>query len=358
MVESVKKLVLVSGASGYLAGYVIKDLLESGYRVRGTVRKLADKSKYEHLLSLPGASPETLEFCEAELTTPQGWEEACKGCEFVMHVASPLLLNIPKDYQNELIKPAVEGTKNVLAAALKAGVKKVVVTSSIAAVDPGPKKAVPGEIINESHWADFETANPYEKSKYAAEREVWKFYEEHKDKMEIATVNPGFIIGPVMSKKAAASPTLIIRIMNNNMPGIPKMSFPFVDVRDVARAHILALENPNANGKRHILAAKTLWLLEAAEILKKEFEPQGFTIPTRAIGKCPLQFAGVFDPQVKLIINYIGYSLQVDNTRSTEVLGLKYHEADESLKAMGYALIDIGLVEDKRKKAKRGGCWY
>ena len=350
MVDSSKQLVLVTGATGYLAGFVIKDLLQSGYRVRGTVRKVADKQKYEHLIKLPGASSETLEFVEADLSKHEGWEEACKGCAFVMHVASPVLIDVPKNYMELIVNPAVEGTRNVLNAALKAGVKKVVVTSSLAAIEPGPKKAVPGVILDESYWADYETANPYEKSKYAAEKEAWRIYEENKDKIEVAVINPGFVVGPVMSKNVSASPTMIIRIMNNSMPGIPKLSVPFVDVRDVARAHVLALENPNATGKRFILAAKTIWMLEAAQILAKEFEPQGFKIPTKTLGKCPIYIASLWDPQARLLLNYIGYHIRVNNQRSIDVLGLKYTDVEESLKTMAYALIEVGTVKDKRKK--------
>ena len=352
MVEPSKQLVLVTGATGYLAGYVVKDLLQSGYRVRGTVRKVADKQKYEHLIKLPGASSETLEFVEADLSKHEGWEEACKGCAFVMHVASPVPLEIPKNYMELIVKPAVEGVRNVLTAAIKAGVKKVVMTSSIAAIDPGPKKAVPGVILDERYWADYETANPYEKSKYAAEKEAWKIYEENKDKIELAVINPGFIIGPVMSKNVAASPMMIIRMMNNDLPGIPKMIVPVVDVRDVARAHVLALENPNATGNRFILASKSYWMLEVAQVLEKEFKPQGFKIPTRTIGKCPLHLASLWDRQVRLMMNYIGYEMRVNNQKSIDVLGIKYTDAEESIKAMAYALIEIGTVKDMRKKKK------
>ena len=348
--ESSKSWVLVTGATGYLAGYVIKELLEANYRVRGSVRKLADKQKYAHLFKLPKASPDTLDFVEAELSNTECWEAACKDCLYVIHVAFPLLLKTPKDPVKEIIQPAVQGTINVLNAALKAGVKKVVVTSSSSTVHSGHGDKTNEMIFNETIWSNIEFCTPYEKGKMLAEKEAWKFYEANKDKIEVSVIIPGYIIGPVLSKNVAASPTLVIRILKNEMPGLPVLSFPFVDVRDVAHAHVLAMENPNATGKRFLIANKTLLIEEVAKILKKEFANKGYKIPTRKVGKCPLKFAALFDSEVRLVLDYVGKFYRIDNSKSVEVLGMKYIGIEESLIEMAYSLIEHGIVPKKSPK--------
>ena len=210
--ESLKSnsLVLVTGASGFLAGHVIKVLLEAGYKVRGTVRKVADAKKYEYLRNLPGATPETLQFVEADLTDTKGWDDACTGCTYLMHVASPFPSGAVKNEKLELIKPAVDGTLIVLEAALKAGIKKAIVTSSCAAVSYGhDRERYAGAPFTEKDWSELANIEGYIKSKTLAEQAAWSFHGKHKDKLEIATINPAFIVGPFLSKNAFSSAELI-----------------------------------------------------------------------------------------------------------------------------------------------------
>ena len=344
------RLVLVSGATGYVAGHVIRVLLEANYKVKGTVRKLSDKKKYQHLLNLPGAEG-NLTLVEADLLQPEGWEPACKDCQYVMHVASPFPSKPPKDAQKEVIQPAVNGTVNVLNAALKAGVKKVVVTSSIVAVMTGHQKDE--DPLTEAIWSDPNQGGAYEKSKLLAEKAVWDFYKANQGKIEIAVVNPGLVLGPAMAHSDFTSGEILMKLMRNQVPGIPKLSFSIVDVREVATAHLAALENPKSDGKRHILVAKTLWMEEIAQILQKEFNKQGFNIKCKPIGKCPLKFVSVFDCQVKMLLPMIGVFWRFDNSRSKEDLGIQYTDAEKTIIDMAYTLIDFGIVPDARKTAKK-----
>lgn len=347
-----KGLVLVTGATGYISGHMIRVLLEANYRVRGTVRKVADKSKYEYLLKLPGVSAETLEFVEADLLKPDSWESACVGCDYVMHLASPFVIKAPKN-EDELIKPAVEGTLSVLNAALKAGVKKVVVTSSIAAVATGYGKEADSKTFNESDWSIIANCPAYQKSKTLAEKAVWEFHEQNKSKIQIAVINPGFVVGPSDSVNSFASADLILSIMNNSVPGFPRICMSLVDVRDVAKAHLLALENPNSDGKRYILTGTCLWFQEIIQILKEEFGPLGYKFPTRTIGTWLLTIGSWFDRSLKDLLPIVGIPLKVDNSLSKQELGMQYIDAKQSLIDMGHSLINNGLVKQKQCKPKK-----
>ena len=353
--ESLKSntLVLVTGASGYVAGHAIKVLLEAGYKVRGTVRKVADTKKYDYLRSLPGASPETLQFVEADLTDTKGWDEACTGCTYLMHVASPFPPGSVKNEKLQLIKPAVDGTLIVLEAALRAGIKKAVVTSSVAAIAYGHKRERYAEApLSEKDWSDATKIEGYMKSKTLAEQAVWSFHEKNKDKMEIATINPTFIIGPFLSKNVFTSADIIQQLLTGKMPGIPKLLMGVVDVRDVARAHLLALENPNSNGNRYLLSEKTMWILDVAHILQNEFKPQGYKVTTNTIGKCPLRLFSLVNKQAKSILKYTGLSYKLDNSKSINELGMIYMPTEKSIVEMAYCMIDMGTVKDKRKQPK------
>lgn len=348
------RLVLVTGATGFVAGQVIKNLLASKYHVRGTVRSVSDTKKHEHLRNLPGATSETLQLVEADLTSTKGWEEVCKGCTSLMHVASPFPLKPVKNEELELMKPAVEGTRIVLDSALKAGIKKAIVTSSTAAVVYGRKpEEYSTTIFSEQHWSVLENIKGYERSKTLAEKAVWDFHSKHQGQMEIATVNPSFIVGPALSKNTFTSGDLIERLLKGEVPALPEMSVGVVDVRDVAKAHLLALENPKSDGNRYLLVERTLWFSEIAQILDKEFRQYGYKIPSRVVGKWPIWFVSLFNKQVRSALDRVGIYYKYDNSKSLNELGLQYTPIEKSIIDMAYSLIETGRVPDKIKIRKQ-----
>eukprot|EP01017_Pseudomicrothorax_dubius_P050966 TRINITY_DN9734_c0_g1_i1.p1 TRINITY_DN9734_c0_g1~~TRINITY_DN9734_c0_g1_i1.p1 ORF type:complete len:347 (+),score=101.92 TRINITY_DN9734_c0_g1_i1:120-1160(+) len=344
--ERSQERVLVSGASGFVAGQVIQLLLSKDYLVRGTVRSTKDQKKLQPIYDILPEKRDNLELVEADLLNEASWMAACKDVDYVMHVASPFPLESPKD-ENELIRPAVLGTKAVLEAALANGVKKVVVTSSVAAImDP----KAPPKVFTEADWPVVDRIQPYEKSKYHAEKAVWAFYEEHKDKIQIAVVNPGFILGPPFCKSGFSSGDLIIQIMTKKLAVIPDIAFACVDVRQVAEAHYKAMILPSSNGKRHILSGGTHTVEELVGILRAEFEKYGYSFPSMKVGFCPMKLASLFDPKIKGILDYVGKRITLDNSRSVTELGIEYYKLDKTLIDMVYKLLELGLLEDKRKK--------
>jgi nucleoside-diphosphate-sugar epimerase len=261
--------------------------LDAGYRVRGTVRDPKNEKKTQYLRTLPGAA-ERLELVALDLekSDQSVFDKAAEGCTLIAHTASPLPAHSPKD-ENELIKPAVQGTLAVLKAALKSStVKKVVVTSSVAAV--GPSEEDPNEVRGEKCWTDLKTASAYPKSKTLAEKAAWDFYNENKPSWSLSTVNPAFVIGPYIGPEKSASAEVGIRLLNASMPMVPKVSFGFVDVRDVAAAHIKVLQaDPSVvNGRRFILTRENKWMAELAATLDGIFKPLGYKVPAREV-RCP-----------------------------------------------------------------------
>jgi len=337
--------ILVTGASGYVASHCVKQLLEAGYRVRGTVRSLKNPKKVDFLYKLVPEKKDNLELVEADLLLPETWVEATKGVEYVLHVASPFIMGNPRE--DLLIKPAVEGTLNVLEAALKNGVKKVVITSSVASVWYGnwDKK-----MVNEDDWSIESACGSYEKSKVRAERAAWDFWRKHVGKIEIATICPGLMVGPVFAMMGGASEEIVTDLMLNRVPGLPKLAFGLVDVRDVALAHIKAMESPTSNGQRYLLVGGTYWFIDIANVLREEFEKHGYKIPKTVFNRCLIKFAANFDKKIKSIVNVLGKEMRVDNSKSIKELGINYRDPKQALIDMGWSFINLGGIPDKRKK--------
>ncbi|XP_077987851.1 uncharacterized protein LOC144442390 [Glandiceps talaboti] len=348
------KLVLVTGASGFIASHVTQQLLRAGYRVRGTVRSLKNEKKVQPLYNLCPDSKHKLELVEADLLDPDGWKKAVEGCSHVLHIASPFPASVPKD-ENEVIKPAVEGTTNVLKACQQVGgVKRVVVTSSVVAISGNGISIDNNHIYTEDDWPNPDMNTPYEKSKIFAEKAAWDFVENLKDdeKFELATINPGFVIGPVLSGTSCTSAELPTRLLNRDMPLIPKISLPMVDVRDVAAAHMKAMMAPEAVGHRHIVVAGNIWFKDAALAVEKEFKPQGYSIPTLSAPKIALHIYALFDDTVKYILPTVGKISRFNTTRMKDVLAIQPISMEKSLIDMCYSIIEGGIV---RKRAKYRG---
>ena len=343
------KPILVTGATGFVASHVIRLLLEKGYKVRGTVRSLANKDKNAFLYNLVPEKNENLELVEADLLKTATWPAAVAGVDYVMHVASPFPSSTPKD-ENELIRPAVDGTTNVLQAAIDSGVKKVVLTSSIAAVMFGNE----GKVTGPDDWSVEEKCTAYPKSKTKAERAAWDLWKKSEGKIELATVNPGFILGPVYTSGGGTSEEIIRDFLKGKVPFVPKVMTALVDVRDVAECHLKAMINPNSNGKRYICVSDSLWFLQMAGILREEFGKYGYSLPKSAAGNWLIKFGGIFDKRLKSIVPELGVERRMDVSLSKDELGLIYRSPKETLVDMGNSLIKLGIVPDKiSKKASK-----
>ena len=344
--------VLVTGASGYIATHLIKQLLEQGrFRVRGTVRSLKRDDKVKPLRELVPDATYPLRLIEADLQKPKTWTEAVEGCTYVFHVASPFPFKAPKN-ENELIQPAVDGTKNVLQACAEAGtVKRVVVTSSVAAVSAG-MFGNPGQpenyVYTEKDWSVEAACAPYEKSKLKAEQAAWEFVKglEEGKQFELVVVNPGYVQGPFLSKASGqSSAQFCVQLLGNKLIGIPNTSFGIVDVRDVAAAHIAAVEKPEAAGNRYILVGGSLHFQEIAQIISQEFTPQGYKVPTKQLPKIGLWVAKFFDSTAKMLYPHLGKVIQWSNERMKGELGVHPRPLKETLIDTCYSLIELGIAK-------------
>ncbi|MDB5541339.1 MAG: hypothetical protein JWQ89_3066, partial [Devosia sp.] len=244
--------VLLTGISGFLGGHVALELLRQGYAVRGSVRSLDKADKVRNTLAAHGADLSLVEIVALDLLSDDGWDEAVAGCRYVQHVASPFVVEMPKD-KNDLIRPAVEGTRRAVTTALSSGVERVVLTSSIAAIVYGHTDY--SKTFTTADWTDPDNpkVTAYPESKLRAEREAWRIAEGDDARRRLATINPGGIFGPLLDEDPGTSGALILRLLNGSVPAAPKMSFSIVDVRDVAAAQVAAMTAPEAGGRRHIL---------------------------------------------------------------------------------------------------------
>ena len=321
--------VLVTGASGFIARHVVAELRGRGYRVRGTARRDVD-----------GVD----ELVRADLGADAGWAEAVDGCDYVMHVASPFPAGVPTS-DDELIRPAVDGTLRVLRAAADAGVRRVVVTSSIAAIVSGYRDAV---VRAEGDWSDVERSPAYAKSKTLAERAAWDFARE--SGLELVVVNPGMVLGPLLSTGISTSVDVVRRLLVRDVPGSPKIGFSLVDVRDVAVGHRLAMETATAAGQRYVLAGDFMWLREIAAVLAEEFGPRGYRVPTGSMPTWLLRVVSRFDPSVRQALDFVGRTELVTSDKARRELGWSMRPVRDTIVDTADSLIELGLAPNPSKK--------
>jgi nucleoside-diphosphate-sugar epimerase len=340
------ELVLVTGGSGFIGAHCILQLLNAGYRVRTTVRSLNREADVRAMLKTGGAEPgDRLSFVAADLTSDAGWPEAVAGCDFVLHVASPLPRGLPKD-ENEIIVPAREGTLRVLRAARDAGVKRVVLTSSFAAIGYGQKPQ--NAPFNETDWTDPNGSEltAYTKSKALAERAAWDFIAREGGSLELSAVNPVGVFGPVLGPDYSASILLIQRLVDGALPGCPKLNFGVVDVRDVASLHLLAMTHPAAKGERFLaVAGDFMWVREMAKVLKDRMGAAAKRVPTRELPNLLLRLASLRDPAIKLILPELGKVKNATNEKARRMLGWAPRSNEEALVATAESLVRLGLIK-------------
>jgi nucleoside-diphosphate-sugar epimerase len=344
--------ILVTGGSGFIGSHCILQLLAAGHQVRTTVRNLKREAEVRALLKQGGAEPgDRLSFFAANLENDAGWPQAVAGCDYVLHVASPLPAAVPKD-ENELIVPAREGTLRVMRAARDAGVKRVVQTSSFAAIGYGhPPQTAP---FDETSWTnpDGPGVQPYAKSKTFAERAAWDFIAKEGGGLELSVVNPVMVAGPVLSADYSASILLVQRLMDGAVPGCPKLYFGVVDVRDVADLHIRAMTDAAAKGERFIaLDGDFLSIADIARILKTRLGPAARRVPTREVPDFVVRLVTLFDPAAKQLLPELGKRKNATNEKAKRLLGWAPRPREEAIVATAESLLRLGLLKDSEKKA-------
>lgn len=334
--------VLLTGISGFIAKHCARELLENGYCVRGTVRNKARAEALRQLLA-PIAGDDKLEIVEADLTSDANWDAAMEGVDHVMHTASPFPIGQPKDEQ-ELIRPAVDGTMRVLrAAAVTPGIKTFTQTSSVVAVTMGhPQRDAP---FTATDWSDLDSphASAYGKSKTLAERAAREFIASEKPGFRFSTVNPGFVLGPLMDATFGTSGEVIKMFMNGKYPATPRVQFVVVDVRDVATLHRLALEK-GQDGGRYLATERSMWMLEISMALRNHLGEAARKAPKRNLPNFMVRLLGLFDPAARSIIPDLDRISSVDNSATIEALGHTFRSGELAAAAMGQSLIEHKLL--------------
>ena len=319
-----KETVLVTGGTGFVGVHCILQLLQKGYNVKTTLRSLKRKDEVIEMLKTGGiTSFDNLAFIETDLTKDDNWDEAVKDCDYVLHVASPIFLSLPKD-ENEMIRPAVDGALRVLKAARNAGVKRVVMTSNFGAVGYSHKN--PNDEITETDWTDpnEKGLSSYNKSKVMAERAAWDFIKKEGGDLELSVINPVGIFGPSLGPDISSGFELLRNMLNGSMKAIPNLTMNIIDVRDVADLHIRAMINPEAKGQRFLaLAGGKISMPEIALLIKKEMPEVAHSISTKRLPDWLVSLTGLFSPQAKNIASMLRANRNTSNAKAREVLGWK-----------------------------------
>lgn len=334
--------VLLTGISGFLGGHVALALLNAGYGVRGSVRNLSKADKVRATLAKAGADIARLEFVALDLESDAGWAEAAAGCRYVQHTASPFVLKMPRD-KAELVGPAVAGTERALNAALQAGVARIVLTSSMAAMayGHGSQRTTP---FTGADWTNLESSgiNAYVESKTRAERRAWEIMRAAGREEDLVAINPSAIFGPLLDEDPGTSATLIQRLMNGSVPALPRIPITVVDVRDVAEAHVTAMTAPEAGGNRFPMGAEGLFFRQIADIVRQRYSDR--RIAKLEMPDWAVRLYGLFDRDVRDNIGELGTPKYLDATAVEHLLGHKLIDAREAILATADSLVREGLV--------------
>lgn len=334
------ELVLVTGGSGFVGAHCIVQLLDAGYQVRTTVRSRAREGDVRAQVAAGGAiAGGALSFAAADLLSDVGWAQAATGCDFVLHVASPFPVNQPKD-ENDLIVPAREGALRVLRASRDAGVKRVVLTSSFAAVGYGrePKASR----YTEEDWTDPDGPGvaAYTKSKTLAERAAWDFIAQAGGALELAVVNPVGIFGPALGPQLSTSLVLLRRLLAGTVPALPRMSTSAVDVRDVADLHLRAMTHPAASGERFLaVAGGPITIPEIASLLRDRLGDAARRVPTRVVPDWVIRMLAPLTPMLRQLVPQLGHAKVVSNEKARNLLGWAPRSNEDSILAAAESLL-------------------
>ena len=311
----------MTGGSGYIAGWMIVRLLEQGFRVRTTVRSPSREDAVRNAVAGKVDAQDRLSFSVADLLADAGWEDAVRGCDYILHVASPMGQGEPKA---DLVQPAREGTMRVLKAAQQAHVRRVVLTSStVAAKRAQTRGEVSSAAMHESTWTNPEEKGlgEYARSKTLAERAAWEYAEQMPGALQLTTILPGMVLGPVMMKSISGSVELISRMLTGRVPALPRIGFSIVDVRDLVDLHIRAMLSPEAAGQRFFGAGDFLWMAEIAHLLREHFGERASKVPTRRLPDFVLRVAALFQYEARFMAPMLGQRTNFDVSKAANLLG-------------------------------------
>ena len=333
--------VLVSGGSGYIAGFLIRQLVTEGWTVRTTVRSLAKEAAVRALLKVDDSR---LSFFAADLNADAGWAEAMAGCSHVAHVASPLPAGVPK-HADELIVPARDGALRALRAAKAAGVQRFVMTSSVAAISYGRGRGV--HHFTEADWTDPARPgiSPYIQSKTIAERAARDWVAREGGDMAYCSICPSVVLGPVWSRDYSASVVIVKKLLDGSMGACPDIGFGIVDVRDVADLHVRALKAPGMAGERFIASGRFMKLREIADVLRTQLGDEARKVTTRNVPDWLVRIAAHFNPLAKAVVGELGSIRNQDATHAKQVLGWTTRPVEQSIVDTARCLLDLGIVK-------------
>lgn len=330
--------VLVTGSTGFIGLHCIHQLIEKGYSVNGTLRSKSREEEVRSSLKKANLSDANLSLYECDLMSDDGWEKAIDGCDYVLHIASPFINGLP-DHEDDLIKPALTGTQRILElSATNPQIKKIIITSSFAAVGDTFNGQT---VFNESDWSDPNNnkISAYNKSKTLAEKSAWDFMESNPS-FKLTVINPVGVIGPMLSDDIGTSNLFVKKILDGSTPGNPGLHIGFVDVRDVARAHVDSIKNEKSNNKRIILSKDEIWVSELSEILRN----LGYKAPKRNIPKWLITVLSLFDKQLGGLIPMIGKVRNIESSIFSEVFDWELISIEESAKVTAEQLKSMNQI--------------
>jgi dihydroflavonol-4-reductase len=338
------KKVLLTGVTGFLGSHTTIQLLNKGYEVVGTLRNKARTNSIREVIERHTDHIDKLSFAEADLTNAEVWNEITRGVDYVLHIASPFPRVLPK-HEDDLIIPAREGALNVLRAAAANGVKRVILTSSTGAILYGKEKAKRSAIYSEEEWTDVtnkKDTTPYFRSKTIAEKAAWDFIEQDNSGLELTTICPGAILGPVLEDDFGTSANIVIKSLDGSAPAVPPIGFDLVDVRSVAEMHILAMENPEAAGQRFISSAGFLTFKQVSDILREKYPDR--KIPRASLPPFAVRLFSYIDNTLKPILIDLGAERKVDNSKARNLLDWNPISPKEAVLSCAESVMALDIV--------------
>ena len=341
--QALSETVLVTGGTGFIAGWTIVELLKRGYAVRTTVRSLDKEPRLRAVISAQVEPGDRLSFAAADLTGDAGWDAAVAGCDYVIHVAAPVGVNAPRD-PDELIVPTRDGALRVLRAACRAKVQRVVLTSAVEACRP--PLASPDGTSDESRWTDTNDAKlgPYRLAKTLAERAAWDLMASQPGPTTLATILPAAVVGPVFSADYAHAAQLVQRMLSGKVPRFPHLGFCVVDVRDVVDLHLRAMTAPAAAGERFIAASDWMWMADVARVLRTELGDDAKKVPTRSMPDLVLRLVALFQRPVRFVLPLLGRKHVFTSAKARKVLGWDPRPAAVTIIDSARSAMAAGLV--------------